>query len=89
MRGDLIVVYSFLRTGRREGGAEFYFLGCNDRMSGKGSKLHQERFRLGIRKQFLTERVVKPWKKIPRELADAPSLSVLKRHLVSALNSML
>ncbi|KFM04365.1 hypothetical protein AS27_08058, partial [Aptenodytes forsteri] len=52
-----------------------------------GSKLHQGRFRLDIRKHFFTERVVKHWNRLPRE--DAPSLSVFRRHLDNALNNML
>ncbi|KFW72379.1 hypothetical protein AS28_00767, partial [Pygoscelis adeliae] len=54
-----------------------------------GSKLHQGRFRLDIRRHFFTERVVKPWNRLPGEVVDAPSLSVFKRHLDNALNNML
>ncbi|KFW67109.1 hypothetical protein AS28_05691, partial [Pygoscelis adeliae] len=54
-----------------------------------GSKLCQGRFRLDIRRQFFTERVVKHWNRLPREAVDAPSLSVFKRRLGNALNNML
>ncbi|KFW67324.1 hypothetical protein AS28_13004, partial [Pygoscelis adeliae] len=54
-----------------------------------GSKLHQERFRLDIRKHVFTERVVKHWDRLPREVVDAPSLPVFKRDLDNALNNML
>lgn len=35
-------------------------------------------FRLGIRKHFLTGRVVKHWNRLPREAFSAPSMSVIK-----------
>ena len=88
LRGDLIVLYSFLRRESGEGGADLFSLGSNDRTSGNGSKLHQGRFRLDVRKHFFTERVVKHWNRLPREVINAPSLSALKRHLGKALNNM-
>ncbi|KAK4831707.1 hypothetical protein QYF61_018759 [Mycteria americana] len=88
LRGDLIALYGFLRRGRGGGGADLFSLGSSDRTCGNGSKLRQGRFRPGIRKHFLIERVVKPWNRLPREVVDAPSLSVFKRHLDNALNNM-
>jgi len=89
LRGDLIALYSFLRRGNGEGGAELFSLGSSDGMHGNGSKLHQGRFRLDIRQHFFTERVVKHWNRLPREVVNAPSLSVFKRHLDNALNNIL
>ncbi|KGL98675.1 hypothetical protein N301_02560, partial [Charadrius vociferus] len=54
-----------------------------------GSKLHQGRFRLDIRKHFFTMRVVKHYKRLPREVVDVLSLSVFKRHLDNTLNNLL
>ena len=58
-------------------------------MQGNGTKLYQGRVRLGIKKHFLTVRVVKPQNKLSSEVVDALCLSVLKRHLDNALSNLL
>ncbi|KAK4810815.1 hypothetical protein QYF61_008787 [Mycteria americana] len=77
LKGNLIALYSFLRRGSGEGGADLFSLVSCDRIHGNGSNLHQERIRLDIRKHFFTERLVKHWNRLPREVVNAPSLSVL------------
>lgn len=60
-----------------------------DRTCGNGSKLHRGRVRLDIRKNFLTIEVVQHWNRLPKEVVNAPSLAVNKRHLDNAPNNML
>lgn len=46
-----------------------------------GLTLWQERFRLGYRKKFFTDRVVKHWNRLFRALKQSPSLGGFKRCL--------
>jgi len=62
---------------------------CCDRTRGNGFKLKEGRFRLDIKKKFFTMRVVKPWHRLPREVADAPSLETFKARLDGALSNLI
>lgn len=67
-----------LKNPWKEGRGKCFFLTSEDRTRRSGLKSQHGKFRLDIRTQFLTARVVKTWTKLPREVVESPSLEVFK-----------
>lgn len=73
---DLIVLCNYPKEGCGEVGADLFSQVTSSRTKGNGLNFCQGKLGLGIRENFFMKRVVKHWKRLPREVVKSPSLGV-------------
>ena len=75
------MAFQYLKGAYGKAGEGLFMRACSERMRGNGSKLEEDRFRLGIIKKFFTVRVMRRWNRLPSEVVDAPTLEVFMGRL--------
>ncbi|CAM4513742.1 unnamed protein product [Caretta caretta] len=88
LRGDMIALYKYIRGINTREGEELFKLSTNVDTRTNGYKLATRKFRLEIRRRFLTIRGVKFWNSLPREVVGAKDLSCFKIKLDKFMEEM-
>jgi len=86
--GHLFASFQYVKDASKKAGEGLLTRAWSDRTRSNGFKLKEGRFRLDIRKQFFTTKVVRRWNRLPREVVDALSLEVFKARLDGPLGNL-
>ena len=82
------MAFHYLKGADKQEGQRLFTRLDRERTRGNGFKRRQGRFPFDSRRKFFTQRVLKHWNRLPKEVVDAPSLEAFKARLDVALGSL-
>ena len=88
LQRDLLAAFKYLKGAYKEDGKGLIRRAGSDRKRGNDLKPEEGRFRLDIRKKFLTVRVVRHWNRMCNETVNTLSLEAFKARLDGALSNL-
>ena len=89
LRGDLLNVYNYLKSGSQGDTANLFSAACGARTKGNSHELKHRKFCTNMWRKFFTVRVTEHWNRLPRGVVDSSSLEIFKAHLDTYLCSLL
>jgi len=89
LQGQVLVAFQCLKGAYKKDAKTLFTRACSGRTSGNGFKLKGGKFGLDVGEKFFTVHVVKHWNRLPREVADSPSLETFKVRLDGALSNLI
>ena len=81
-RGDMIEAYKFI-NGFYDTERPTFEKTQSDHLRGHPLKLRKQRFRLNLRGNFFSNRIINTWNNLPASVVTAPSVDSFKRRLDS------